>query len=106
MSELWTPTKTHERTVRPDERKTDGGSWFDDELASESQKANELSHEVTEMLHHLNSRPDHIVYVESAEARTKMRQVFNWWRKEGALMHDPTIKIEYALSDGSIRVAE
>ena len=101
QNELWVPTKSHERTVRPDNRKAGGGSWFDDELGSENDKANELAHEVSELLHHLNARPDHVVYVESSQARTQIREVFNWWRKEGALMHDPTIRIEYALNDGA-----
>lgn len=106
MPDLWTPTKAHERTVRPDKRKKEGGSWFDDELASEDDKANELAHEVTELLHHLNQRPDHTVYVDSPQARDELRQVFNWWMKEGALRHNPHIRIEYALKEGSIRVAE
>ena len=61
---------------------------------------------VTDLLHHLNQRPDHVVYVDSPKSRDEMRQVFNWWKKEGALRHNPDIKIEYALQEGSIRVAE
>jgi hypothetical protein len=106
MDDLWTPTQQHERRVRPDSRKTEGGSTFDDELATEESKAKSLAEQARQLLIHLNQRPDHTVYVGSAEEREKMRDVFNWWKREGALNHNPNIRIEYGVPDGAIRVAE
>ena len=106
MDDLWTPTQQHARRVRPDSRKVEGGSIFDDELASEEVKANALAEQARQLLIHLNQRPDHTVYVSSAEEREKMRGVFNWWKREGALTHNPNIRIEYGVPDGAIRVAE
>ena len=111
MPELWTPGKpveveTPQRVVAPTEGKKDGGSYFDDELQTEEAKAAELGRQTRELLVHLNARPDHNVYVSSAEERTKLREVFNWWKREGALLHNPNIRIEYGVPDGQIRVAE
>ena len=87
----------------PGERKKDGGSQFDDELMPVEQA---IRAEAEVMVKHLNERPDHIVYVEDADARDKMRAVFNHWKSEGWIKHNPNIRIEYALSDGAIRVGE
>jgi hypothetical protein len=106
MDDLWTPTKTGERLERPTTRKIEGGSIFDDELGTEEAAAKTYAHSVQELLTHLNQRPDHVVYVGSDEERTKMRQVFNWWKKEGALLHNPNIRIDYGVAEGAIRVGE
>ncbi len=90
----------------PDKRKWEGGSYFDDELETKEQVAKKLSNMIRELLTHLNARPDHVVYVGSGEERTKMREVFNWWKKAGALRHNPNIRIEYGVPHGAIRVSE
>lgn len=89
--------------VIPGQRKKEGGSQFDDELKPVEQA---IKAEAREMAMHLNERPDHIVYVEDDEARIKMRQVFNHWKAEGWIGHNPNIRIEYALSNGAIRIGE
>jgi hypothetical protein len=114
LPELWTPSSverpvevtTKERVSLPDKRKPDGGSYFDDELATEAQKANELANEVRDLLSHLNARPDHVVYVGSTKDRDELRQVFNWWKREGAIGHNPNIRIDYGVAEGAIRVGE
>ena len=106
MEKLWTPTSQHERRERPQERKLEGGSIFDDELGTEEAVAHEFAMEVRELLIHLNARPDHIVYVGSGDERGKMREVFNHWRREGALTHNPTIHIDYGVPDGTIRLGD
>jgi hypothetical protein len=108
--ELWTPSTvevtTPERVALPDKRKPDGGSYFDDELATEAQKANELANEVRDLLNHLNARPDHVVFVGNVKDRANLRDVFNWWKREGAIGHNPIIRIDYGVADGAIRVGE
>ena len=87
----------------PGRMKKMGGSRFDDELET-ADTVMEL--ETREMVKHINERPDHIVYVEDADARDKMRAVFNHWKKIGRIGHNPNIRIEYALSDGAFRIGE
>ena len=106
MEDLWTPYEGHTRRERPTTRKVEGGSIFDDELATEESKASALAEQAKQLLVHLNQRPDHKVYVGSSEERNKMREVFNWWYKAGALTHHPDIRIEYGVVEGAIRVAE
>ncbi len=90
----------------PDVRKDEGGSYFDDELATKEEVALAYREQVTELLIHLNARPDHTVYVGSAKDRDNMRSVFNWWKRQGALPHNPNIRIDYGIPEGGIRVAE
>ena len=90
----------------PDKRKWEGGSYFDDELETKEEVAKRLSDMTHELLTHINARPDHVVYVGSGEERTKMREVFNWWKRAGALGHNPNIRIDYGVPDGAIRVGE
>ena len=104
--ELWVPTKTHERRVKPTERKWDGGSQFDDEMELERIAETKLLNARDELIDHLNKRPDHIVYVASVDEREKMRLVFNSWFQWKVIRHNPTIKIEYGVADGAIRVSE
>ena len=106
MDDLWTPTQTHARRVRPDARKVEGGSFFDDELGTAEAEAKAYGAAVADLLTHLNQRPDHIVYVGSDEERGKMRVVFNSWKREGVLMHNPNIRIDYGVADGAIRVGD
>jgi len=97
---------TPERLWLPPTRKQEGGTYFDDELTPQEVLAKQKAAEVVELLTHLNTRPDHIVYVGSTKEREQMRDVFNWWRREGALGHHPTIKIDWGIMDGSIRVGD
>jgi hypothetical protein len=90
----------------PTIRKKEGGSQFDDELETEEAVAKRYADDVKELLVHLNQRPDHIVYVGSDEERGKMRDVFNHWKREGALMNNPNIRIDYGVADGAIRVGD
>ncbi len=104
MSELWTPTKEHERRVTPTQRKSEGGSFFDDELATEASEAGAFVAEMNRLISHLNERPDHTVYVASGDDRTKMREVFNIWKKNQVLGHNPNIRIDYGVPDGQVRI--
>ena len=102
MTELWIPPIKQ----IPDERKPEGGSYFDDEMQTKEQVAAHLGNQVRELLLHLNERPDHVVYVGSVEQRTKMRAVFNSWNQRGALSHNPDIRIDYGVPDNQIRVGD
>ena len=112
--ELWTPgrandvveVETKARRELPKLRKNDGGSYFDDEMMTEAEVAKEYADQVKQLLNHLNERPDHVVYVGSVEDRANMRQVFNYWVSQGALMRNPNIRIDYGVADGAIRVGE
>lgn len=104
MQELWVPQTEHQRRVRPDERKHDGGSYFDDELDTQDSKDQQFYNEMQRLIDHIQKRPDHTVYVGSAEERSKMRDVFNNWKLRGVINHNPNIRIEYGVPDGSIRV--
>ena len=108
MDKLWIPpdTKPYERRVMPKVRKKEGGSLFDDELETEEVVAKRYAADVAELLVHLNQRPDHIVWVGSESERGKLREVFNHWKREGALMHNPNIRIDYGVADGAIRVGD
>ena len=114
MPELWTPGRAndvvevspHERRVSPTVRKTEGGSHFDDELDLESSRHAKVQAEGARLVAHLRERPDHVVYVGSAEERDKMRSVFNVWFNAGALTHHPTIRIDYGVAEGAIRITE
>ena len=98
---LWTPQK-----VMPDQRHKEGGSMFDDQMEDTTVMQKRIVEEAARLLDHLQKRPDHTVYVSSADERGKMRMVFNEWFKSGALTHHPNIRIEYGVADGAIRVAE
>lgn len=106
MEKLWTPYEGHARRVRPQERNSDGGSIFDDELGTQEDHDKQLAKQAKDLMIHLAQRPDHTVYVGSAEERDQLRQVFNWWHREGALEHHPNIRIEYGVPTGNIRVGE
>lgn len=84
----------------------DAGTYFDDELGSEEAHRKALQAMYAEMTQHLIARPDHVVYVGSSDDRHKMRQVFNHMFNEGVIGHHPTIKIDYGVPDGTIRVME
>lgn len=111
---LWTPGRATDkvevehkaRKSVPTLRKNEGGSYFDDEMPDEEMVAKAYALQVKMLLNHLNERPDHVVYVGSVEDRTNIRQVFNWWVKEGALRKNPNIRIDYGVADGAIRVGE
>jgi len=106
VKELWTPTETHQRRAMPTVRKKDGGTHFDDELETEAVVAKRYADDVKELLRHLNQRPDHVVLVGSVEERDQLRQVFNYWKRQGALMHNPNIRIDYGIVEGAIRVGD
>ena len=103
---LWVPTNQHERRVSPTERKSEGGSQFDDEMGLERHAQAKIEAARLELINHLNHRPDHIVYVASVDERDKMRTVFNSWFQWKVISHNPTIKIDYGVADGAIRVTE
>lgn len=98
---LWTPQR-----VLPDVAKKDGGSYFDDEMELTADRDQRLIDDATELLNHVRQRPDHVVYVGSIEDRDMMREVFNWWKRERLIGHNPTIKIEYAVPTGTVRIDE
>lgn len=114
MEKLWTPGQeegtvevTHApRRVKPTEQKFDGGTYFDDELDTEASREAKLQVEYLKMVDHLRKRPDHTVYVGSAEERGKMRQVFNHMFTTKVIDYHPNIRIEYGVPDGQIRIAE
>ncbi len=111
---LWTPGQATdiveveqvERHVMPDERKHGGGSYFDDEMDTERQVAAAIALQVKQLIEHLNQRPDHTVYVGGTKDRSNIREVFNWWHREGALLNHPNIRIDYGVPDGAVRVGE
>ena len=101
--ELWTPPDAR---VLPDVGKADGGSYFDDELETKEEHDAKFKAAVVEMVKHLNQRPDHVVFVASADERAKMRAVFNSLKDGGLINHWPTVKIDYGVPDGTIRIDE
>ncbi len=92
--------------VLPTAGKKEGGSHFDDELQTAQSKTNEFWEEMARLIDHLNQRPDHDVYVGSAEERGKLRSVFNHWKRQGKLGHNPNIRIDYGVQEGGIRVGD
>ena len=114
MPELWLPGSAQdkvqvqgaEKRMLPSQRKKDGGSYFDDEMETEAEHNERILDNAVELVQHINARPDHKVYVGSIEDRDQMRQVFNWWKREGWIGHNPDIRIEYGVPDGAVRVAE
>lgn len=98
---LWTPEK-----VLPTTGKSDGGSYFDDEMDNTAEHEAEFKAMVVELIRHINQRPDHVVFVASSDERWQMRQVFNSWREGGIISHVPTIKIDYGVRGGQLRVDE
>ena len=111
---LWTPGRATDkvevnqlpRKSVPTIGKKDGGSYFDDEMDDEHKVALAYRKQVEDLLIHLNARPDHTVYVGSTTDRSNIREVFNWWVREGALRSHPNIRIDYGVADGAIRVGE
>jgi len=109
MSELWLPDSIDtgiERRLLPDERKQDGGSYFDDELMTVTEHEKLFREQMAELIRHLNARPDHAVYVGSTDERRQLREVFNWWQRERIIGHHPNIRIDYGIAEGNIRVGE
>jgi hypothetical protein len=112
--ELWTPGKATDKVavnptvqkVVPEIGKAEGGSYFDDEMDDRSRLEARIEQDAADLRAHINARPDHVVYVSSVEDRAKMRAAFNVWHRHGLLNHNPTIKIEYGVVEGGIRVAE
>lgn len=99
--QLWTPPR-----VAPTERKTEGGSHFDDEMMLERDRALMVQLDYERLVDHLRQRPDHTVYVGSAEERGKLREVFNHMFRNDVINYHPNIRIEYGVPTGSIRIAE
>lgn len=95
---LWLPGEGKHRGG-----KQQGGSYFDDELESANTVFMNM---VKDLLAHLRERRDHVVYVGSTKDREQLREVFNWWKREGFIDHNPTIKIDYGVPEGTIRVTE
>jgi hypothetical protein len=105
-SGLMVPTSTPERRVKPTERKLEGGSQFDDELESEQSANKKFSDDMIRLVEHIQQRPDHIIYVGSADERGKMREVLNDWKRRGWIRHQPNIRIDYGIPDGALRVGD
>ena len=97
-SGLWLPG-----TGKHDGGKRDGGTWFDDELED---ARTVFLRQAKELIGHINERADHVVYVGSTDDRAKLREVFNWWKREGIIGRNPKIEIEYGIPEGAIRVTE
>ena len=116
MSKLWIPgidgandvveVTTPERRVLPIERKAEGGSWFDDEMETETEHHKRFQDELNRLMKHLNVRPDHVVYVGSTKDREDLRRFFNHAFSQRAIGHHPNIRIDYGVPDGTIRVGE
>jgi len=107
MSEdLWVPTQTTARKVLPSERKDEGGTFFDDELDTQASHDEKFLKDMTELMRHINERPDHTIYVGSDDDRHKLRTVFNAWKRMSLIGHNPNIRIDYGVPDGTIRVDE
>lgn len=102
MNDLWTPAGM----VTPDVRKKDGGSYFDDEMATKAEEYTKYQRESLEMRRQLNARPDHVISVASVEARAEMRKVLNLWREKGEIRHNPKILIDYGIREGEMRIGE
>ena len=100
-NELWLPER-----VLPTERKKEGGSTFDDEILLTVTHRAELLKQSGKLAASLNERHDRVVLVGSAEDRTNMRAVFNWWKENGIIGHWPTVKIDYGVPEGTIRIRE
>ena len=101
--ELWTPP---DAKVVPTIGKSEGGTFFDDEMETKEEHDAKFKAAVIELVKHLNQRPDHVVFVGSDDERHKMRTVFNSFKEGGLINHWPTIKIDYGVPDGTIRVDE
>ncbi len=105
MDKMWTPPSYQPRAL-PDVRKAEGGSLFDDELPTKASVEMEFATMTRELVSHLNTRPDHVVYVASPEERDQIRKLFNFWKRSGIIGHNPNIRVEYGVSDGHLRVGE
>ena len=101
--EIWTPP---EARVLPTAGKAEGGTIFDDEMRTKEEHDVQFRVDVIRMIKHLNERKDHAVFVSSAEERNKMRVVFNSLKEGGLIGHWPTIKIDYGVPAGTIRIDE
>lgn len=102
MQELWTPGGY----VTPTKGKAEGGSYFDDEMETQAEHSAKFWQEMARLADHINKRPDHTVFVGSAESRGQLRAVFNSWREQGMIAAVPTIKIDYGVEEGQIRIDE
>jgi hypothetical protein len=98
---LWTPPK-----VMPTAAKKDGGSYFDDEMEDTETKQRTVTRDAARMIDHLQQRPDHVVFVGSAQDRGKLRAVFNHFKAAKLLTYNPVIRIDYGVPDGTIRIDE
>jgi len=96
---IWTPPK-----VVPKERKRDGGSYFDDEMVDTRTHEEKFKAAVLELIKEVNQHPDKVVFVASDDERHKMRAVFNSFKEAGMVQHWPTIKIDYGVPEGTLRV--
>ena len=102
MDKMWLPAGY----VEPETRKVEGGSYFDDEMETKADHSLKFYEEMAVLVDHINKRPDHTVFVGSAESRGQLRAVFNSWREQGTIAQVPTIKIDYGIVEGSIRIEE
>lgn len=100
---LWLPPSAR---VQPTEGKKEGGTHFDDELGTVTDEQSALVKDAMKLIAHLNERPDHSILVGTAQDRSSLREVFNWWKREGLIGHNPNIRIDYGVPEGAIRVGD
>jgi len=87
----------------PGQRKAEGGSQFDDELSTADAQ---FVKDTKSLVEQINEREDHVVFVGSVEDRDKMRQVMNHFLNIKAIGRNVTIKIDYGIPEGGVRVRE
>jgi len=87
----------------PGQRKTEGGSQFDDELSTAD---TQFVADTKSLVEQINQREDHVVFVASTEERDQMRQVLNHFLSIKAIGRNVTIKIDYGIPDGEVRIGE
>jgi len=87
----------------PGQRKTEGGSFFDDELDTADAQ---FVKDTKSLVEQINEREDHVVFVASVEDRDQMRKVMNHFKKIKAIGRNVTIKIDYGIPDGGVRIGE
>jgi len=87
----------------PGQRKGEGGSYFDDELSTADAQ---FVKDTKSLVEQINEREDHVIFVASVEDRDKIRQVMNHFLKIKAIGRNVTIKIDYGIPDGGLRIGE
>ncbi len=90
----------------PTIRKDEGGSYFDDEMMTKEEATEAVRKDMLTLVEHLNQRPDHTVYVSGPKDRVYLRSVFNEWKRQNVIAHNPNIRIDYGVRVGAIRIGD